>query len=263
MMLPAEPKKHLVKNWIIALALLAMYVWAFSGIPFTGVKENVKEIVGSIFHGLTHPDWAYVYTGDGEDLISLMIQTVAIAFLGTFISSLLSIPFAFWAARTKQGNRFVSGTGKIMLTAIRTFPEIVLAIMFIKTVGPGSFAGVLAVSVHSIGMLAKLYSEAIENMDQGPSESVISAGGNRWDVLAYATLPQLVPEFISFTLYRFELAVRSASILGMVGAGGIGTPMIFAINARNWSRVGIILIGIIITVTLIDFISGQLRKRLV
>lgn len=204
-----------------------------------------------------------MYTGDGEDLISLMIQTVAIAFLGTFISSLLSIPFAFWAARTKQGNRFVSGTGKIMLTAIRTFPEIVLAIMFIKTVGPGSFAGVLAVSVHSIGMLAKLYSEAIENMDQGPSESVISAGGNRWDVLAYATLPQLVPEFISFTLYRFELAVRSASILGMVGAGGIGTPMIFAINARNWSRVGIILIGIIITVTLIDFISGQLRKRLV
>jgi len=112
-------------------------------------------------------------------------------------------------------------------------------------------------------MLAKLYSEAIENMDQGPSESVVSAGGNRWDILAYATLPQLVPEFISFTLYRFELAVRSASILGMVGAGGIGTPMIFAINARNWSRVGIILIGIIITVTIIDFISGQLRKRLV
>ena len=262
-MMPAEPKKHLVRNWLIALLLLIMYMWAFSGIPFTGVKENVKEIVGSIFQGLTHPDWAYVYTGDGEDLVSLMIQTVAIAFLGTFISSLLSIPFAFWAARTKQGNRFVSGSGKIMLTAIRTFPEIVLAIMFIKTVGPGSFAGVLAVSVHSIGMLAKLYSEAIENMDQGPSESVVSAGGNRWNILAYATLPQLVPEFISFTLYRFELAVRSASILGMVGAGGIGTPMIFAINARNWSRVGIILIGIIITVTIIDFISGQLRKRLV
>lgn len=91
----------------------------------------------------------------------------------------------------------------------------------------------------------------------------MSAGGNRWAVLGFATLPQLIPEFLSFTLYRFELAVRSASILGIVGAGGIGTPMIFAINARSWSRVGIILLGIILTVTCIDFISGRLRKRLV
>ncbi|WP_313468231.1 ABC transporter permease subunit, partial [Carnobacterium sp.] len=123
--------------------------------------------------------------------------------------------------------------------------------------------GVLAVSIHSIGMLAKLYSEAIENMDQGPSESIISAGGNKTNVLFFATLPQLVPEFISYTLYRFELAVRSASILGIVGAGGIGTPMIFAIDARSWDRVGIILIGIIVMVTLIDFLSGTLRKKLV
>ncbi|OTN76070.1 phosphonate ABC transporter, permease PhnE [Enterococcus sp. 8G7_MSG3316] len=263
MMLPAEPKQKKVKLWLLIFAIVVMYIWAFSGIPFNGVKDNAGQIIGSIFDGLIHPDWSYVYTGDGEDLISLMIQTVAIAFVGTFISSILSIPFAFWAARSKNSPRFLSGVGKVVLTAIRTFPEIVLAIMFIKTVGPGSFAGVLAVSVHSIGMLAKLYSEAIENMDQGPSESVISAGGNRWDVLGFATLPQLIPEFLSFTLYRFELAVRSASILGIVGAGGIGTPMIFAINARSWNRVGIILLGIVVTVTVIDFISGRLRKRLV
>jgi phosphonate transport system permease protein len=261
MMLPAEPRKK--RKWLVGLVLLAVYIWAFSGIPIAGVKENVGQIVGAIFEGLIHPDWGYVYTGDGEDLVSLMIETVAIAFVGTFISSLLSIPFAFWAARSKNSSRVLSGTGKFVLTAIRTFPEIVLAIMFIKTVGPGSFAGVLAVSVHSIGMLAKLYSEAIENMDQGPAESVVSAGGNRWAVLGFATLPQLIPEFLSFTLYRFELAVRSASILGMVGAGGIGTPMIFAINARSWNRVGIILLGIIVTVTCIDFVSGKLRKRLV
>ncbi|WP_208774058.1 phosphonate ABC transporter, permease protein PhnE [Enterococcus gallinarum] len=261
MMLPTEPQKK--RKWLFVLVLVAIYIWAFAGIPLAAIKENVGQILGAIFYGLIHPDWSYVYTGDGEDLFSLMIETVAIAFVGTFISSLLSIPFAFWAARSKNTPRFLSGTGKVVLTAIRTFPEIVLAIMFIKTVGPGSFAGVLAVSVHSIGMLAKLYSEAIENMDQGPSESVVSAGGNRWAVLGFATLPQLIPEFLSFTLYRFELAVRSASILGIVGAGGIGTPMIFAINARSWSRVGIILLGIILTVTCIDFISGRLRKRLV
>lgn len=263
MMLPVQPKKFKLKMTLLILVLVVIYSWAFSGIPFSGIKESAGEVTKAIFSGIIHPDWAYVYTGDGEDLVSLLIQTIAIAFLGTFISAVLSLPFAFWAANSKRGKKFVSTSGKLVLTGIRTFPEIVLAIMFIKTVGPGSFAGVLAVSVHSIGMLAKLYSEAIENMDQGPAESVLSAGGNRLNVLSFATLPQLVPEFISFTLYRFELAVRSASILGMVGAGGIGTPLIFALNARSWNRVGIILLGIILMVTVIDLISGTLRKKLV
>jgi len=135
--------------------------------------------------------------------------------------------------------------------------------MFIKAVGPGSFAGVLAVGFHSVGMLAKLFSEAIENMNNRAGEAVIAAGGNRLDVTVIASLPQLIPEFVSNTLYRFELAIRSASILGMVGAGGVGTPLIFAIQTRSWSRVGIILYGIIILVTLTDWLSGFLRKRLV
>lgn len=135
--------------------------------------------------------------------------------------------------------------------------------MFIKAVGPGSFAGVLAVSIHSIGMLGKLFSEAIENMDRGADEALEAAGGNRADIWLLATFPTILPEFINYTLYRFEIAVRSASILGMVGAGGIGTPLLFAIQTRTWDRVGIILLGIIIMVTVIDWVSGTLRKRLV
>lgn len=262
-MLPIQPKKNRYKTVALIIMIALIYFWAFTGTSFDGIKDSAGTVTKSILDGLFHPDWAYVYTGDGEDLISMLIQTIAIAFLGTFISAILSLPFAFWAARNKKSNRVISTSGKFVLTAIRTFPEIVLAIMFIKTVGPGSFAGVLAVSIHSIGMLAKLYSEAIENMDQGPGESVTSAGGSKVNVLFFATLPQLVPEFISYTLYRFELAVRSASILGIVGAGGIGTPMIFAIDARSWDRVGIILIGIIVMVTCIDLISGALRKKLV
>ncbi len=126
-----------------------------------------------------------------------------------------------------------------MLVLIRTFPEIVLAIMFIKAVGPGSFAGVLAVSIHSIGMLGKLFSEALENMDHGADEAIYAAGGTATDVLTLATIPTIMPEFLSYTLYRFEIAVRSASILGMVGAGGIGTPLLFAIQTRSWDRVGL------------------------
>lgn len=262
-MLPIEPRKNKYKMIAIVIIIAAIYIWAIAGTPFAGIKDSAGTVTKSILSGIIHPDWGYVYTGDGEDLISMLIQTLAIAFLGTFISAFFSLPLAFWAARNRKSNRVISTSGKILLTAIRTFPEIVLAIIFIKMVGPGSYAGVLAVSIHSVGMLAKLYSEAIENMDHGPSESVLSSGGNKVNILFFATLPQLIPEFISYTLYRFELAVRSASILGIVGAGGIGTPMIFAIDGRSWDRVGIILIGIIVMVTCIDLISGALRKKLV
>lgn len=248
---------------IWGLIIVLVYVWSFSSIQYSGIKDTAGQVSQAIFGGLFHPDWSFFYDGSGEDLLSLIIQTLAIAFLGTFISAILSIPFAFWAAHTKKYSpRFKSQTGKIMLTIIRTFPEIVLAIMFIKAVGPGPFAGVLALSIHSIGMLGKLFAEALENADGGPNEAIISAGGNHAQVLFFSTLPTVLPEFMSLTLYRFEIAVRSASILGMVGAGGIGTPLLFAIQTRSWNRVGIILVGIIVTVTIIDFISGILRKRL-
>lgn len=257
-------KQH-QQRWLFWGVLIVMiYVWSFSGLEFTGIKASAGEVTRSIIAGIFHPDWQYVYDGSGEDLISLIIQTLAMAFLGTFISAILSIPFAFWAARTGQTKLHLrSSSGKFVLILIRTFPEIVLAIMFIKAVGPGSFAGVLAVSIHSIGMLGKLFSESIENIDAGPSEALISSGANRSQVLIFATLPTVLPEFMSYTLYRFEIAVRSASILGMVGAGGIGTPLLFALQTRAWSRVGIILLGIIITVTLTDYCSGMIRKRLV
>lgn len=252
----------IIKKVLIVAIVIAIYVWAFSGIPFSGINEHATELCSAIIKGIFNPDWSYVYIGDGEDLIGLMIQTLAMAFIGTFISSILSIPFAFLAARKKNKNKYISNFGKAILTIIRTFPEIVLAILFIKVVGAGPFAGVLAVGTHSVGMLAKLYSEGIENLDYGPSEAIISSGGSNMQVFLHATLPQLLPEFISYTLYRFEISVRSATVLGLVGAGGIGTPLIFAISGRSWDRVGIILLGIVITVTLVDFISGKLRAKL-
>lgn len=250
--------------YIIALVVVLIFVWAFTGIPLSTVKPQAMQVTKSIINGLFHPEWSYVYTGDGEDLVSALIETLAIAFLGTFISAILTLPFAFLAARTKKGFFTPRSTvGKLILTIIRVFPEIVLAIMFIKAVGPGAYAGVLAVSIHSIGMLGKLFSEAIENIDRGPNEAIIAAGGSTLDGLTLATIPAVMPEFMNYTLYRFEIAVRSAAILGIVGAGGIGAPLIFALQTRQWPKVGIILLGIIVMVTVIDFLSGQLRKRLV
>lgn len=259
----SETTKKKRYSWIFWMILIiGIYVWAILGMNLSGIQASAGEVTKAIINGICHPDWHYVYNGSGEDLISLIVQTLAIAFLGTFVSAFLSVPFAFLAARSQKKVQVKSKIGKFILVLIRTFPEIVLAIMFIKAVGPGAFAGVFAVSIHSIGMLGKLFSESLENMDHGAEEAILSVGGTKTDALFLATLPEIMPQFLSYTLYRFEIAVRSASILGMVGAGGIGTPLLFAIQTRTWSRVGIILLGIVITVTIIAWISGSLRRKL-
>ena len=155
--LPAKPvdRKKQAAHWLIAIATVVIIVWSCTGINFGGIKATAGQIAGAIFAGIFHPDWSYVYNGSGEDLISQLWQTICIAFLGTFISAIISLPFAFWAAHTRHKHWYTSRIGKIVLAIIRSFPEIVLALMFIKAVGPGSAAGVLALGFHSVGMLAK------------------------------------------------------------------------------------------------------------
>ncbi|AWB42868.1 phosphonate ABC transporter, permease protein PhnE [Paenibacillus sp. CAA11] len=248
---------------LIALALILIYWWAFSGIRFEGFQEMAKTVSAAILNGFLHPDWSYIYLPDGEDLLRGLLDTLSISILGTVISAVLCIPFAFWASANMSRTRVISVPGKIVLSIIRVFPEIIVAILFIKAVGPGAFAGVLALGIHSIGMLAKLFSETIEGIDRGPEEAMIACGANRLQILRYAVIPQIVPAFLSYSIYRFEINIRSATTLGLVGAGGIGTPLIFALDSRNWSRVAIILYGIIILVTLTDLISGWLRKKII
>ncbi|MCM3768599.1 phosphonate ABC transporter, permease protein PhnE [Neobacillus niacini] len=258
-----KPKKNRAGLWGIYLALALIYIWAFSGMNLPEIKPTAGQITKSIFNGMFHPDWDYVSDPGGEDLLHGLLDTLAIAALGTFISAVLCVPFAFWAAANMSKGKAASGTGKFVLSFIRTFPELVMAIMFIKAVGPGSFAGVLALGLHSIGMLGKLFSEEVENMDLGPTEALMATGANRFQILWFAVIPQVITGFLSYTLYRFEINVRSAAVLGVIGAGGIGTPLIFALTSRDWNRVGIILLGIIVMVTVIDLISGYLRRKIV
>ncbi|MBD1371481.1 phosphonate ABC transporter, permease protein PhnE [Hazenella sp. IB182357] len=251
------------RKWIYIAIIAAIYIWAFSQMPAFEIQAMAGEISRSILNGLFNPDWDFVYDPGGEDLLRGLLDTLAIAFLGTIVSAVLCIPFAFWAARNLHRYKFIPESGTFILSVIRTFPEIVMAILFIKAVGPGAFAGVLALGIHSIGMLGKLYSEAIETIDDGPIEALTASGANRLQILWFAVVPQVIPAFLSYTLYRFEINLRSATILGIIGAGGIGTPLIFAITSRDWDRVGIILLGIIVMVMVLDFLSGLLRKRIV
>ncbi|RKP44270.1 phosphonate ABC transporter, permease protein PhnE [Cohnella endophytica] len=262
---PAPPKPFYAKwrTWVILAAVITVYVWAFRGIPFAGIKPTAWQITTAVFRGLFHPDWNYVYLKDGEDLLRGLGETLAIALLGTSISVVLTIPFAIWASRNLIKFRLFSGASTFTLSLIRTFPDIIMAIIFIKAVGPGAFAGVLTIGINSIGMLGKLNAEAIEDLDMGPSEALKACGANRLQTIWHAVVPLAIPAYLSFALFRLEINVRSAAILGAVGAGGIGTPLIFAMEGRSWSRVGIILLGIIVLVTAIDWLSGKLRRRLV
>jgi len=267
-LLPKDVRKRLIwrrlKIGVIAAIVILIYAWAFRGfVKDFKINPNAGQSIKAIFNGIIHPDWDYIVEPGGEDLLHALIDTLAIAVLGTFISAVLCIPFAFWAARNMSRRRWISGTGKFVLSAIRVFPELIMAILFIAAVGLGPFAGILALGFHSVGMLGKLFGESIENMDLSPREALIASGANRLQTLWFAIVPQVLPEFMSYTLYRFEVSVRAATILGIVGAGGIGAPLIFALQGHTWDRVGIILIGIIVMVTIIDYISGAIRKRLV
>ena len=249
------------RNFLILLIIIMVYYWAISSIDI-----NLIRILEGIPRGLIIIKRMFInslnllFSNFFFDMLFEMLKTLAIAYFGTFIASILAIPFGFLSA--VNFSRY-SRIFKVILNFIRTFPEILLAIIFVSVVGPGPFAGSLAIGIHSIGMLGKLYAEAIENIDKGIIEAVDSVGANFWQRFFFGIIPQVFVYFSNYSIYRFELALRSATIVGMVGAGGIGTQLILKVQNRSWEQVGIIIIIIIITVAVVDYISYQIRKRLV
>lgn len=251
------------KKFLIAVVVIGIIVYCAAGIDYSGMASFSPVLALDVLKGLLHPDWSYFYDGSGEDLLSLLVLTIGIAFLGTAIATVLALPLTlFCASNLWNSHSWVAKTGKFVCNVLRAFPELVYAIIFVKIVGPGPFAGVMAIGVHQIGMLGKLYTEEMEAMDENPVEAMHAAGANFWQTLFYARVPQLMPIYSSLSLNHFEIAVRSASTLGLVGAGGIGAPLIFAIQARNWDKVSIILLGVIATVFAIDLLAGIIRKKL-
>ena len=146
---------------------------------------------------------------------------------------------------------------------IRTIPAIVYGLMFIRVTGPGPFAGVLTMSLVSIGMLSKLYVDVIEDIDKSVLESMESIGCTLFEKIRYGILPQILALFLSIVIYRFDMNLRDATVLGLVGAGGIGAPLIFAMNAYKWSEVGAILIGLIVLILIIEYSSNKIRAKIV
>jgi phosphonate transport system permease protein len=259
---PPYSKMELLGRFINYLGLALIVIWGLIGLQFKGIMQTAEATLDSFGRAFIQPDLSYLFDLSVDGLPWALLETISIAIAGTFVSAILSLPFALLASENLVGPK-VAAWGKTIITAIRTFPELILALLFISVVGPGASAGILALGVHSIGMLGKLFFEAIEAMDMGPKEALESCGGRPLEILFRAILPQISPELISFTLYRFEINMRAAATLGLVGAGGIGAPLIFAINGRQWPRAAIIILVLIVTVIIIDNLSAVIRKRLV
>ena len=257
-------QKSIFQNKFVVILGFCFIVWfcaydidwsKLTSFSWSGFAQTLAQLM--------KPDFSILYNGSGEDIVSLMIVTVGIAFLGTTIGTILCIPFVLFASKNLwNGNKVIPAVGKFVLDILRAFPELVYAIIFIKVVGPGPFAGALAIGVHQIGMLGKLFTEEMELMDEVPVEACHAVGANGVQTMFYARIPQLLPIYASLVLNHFEIGVRSASTLGLVGAGGIGAILVFAIQARRWGRVSIILLTVIVTVFLLDLITGIIREKL-
>ena len=257
-------KKQLEKQpntWIskalTVLFIVIVIVWASKGINFSGIKSNGVDIAKNVLSGILHPDLEMLLT----EVPALLLETICIALIGTLIGAVLAVPLAFLSS-TNIMPKWISVIGLFIIAALRTFPAFVYGLMFIRVTGPGAFAGVLTVSVISIGMIAKLFIESIEDLDTKILESLDAAGCSTFEKIRYGILQQLFTNFVSTVIYRFEINIKDASILGLVGAGGIGAPLIFAMNAFNWDEVGAILCGLIILVLVVEIISTKIRTKL-
>jgi phosphonate transport system permease protein len=194
------------------------------------------------------------------DFLGGLFETLAMAFLGTLLAVILAIPLGFLGARNVVPLRALRFGIRRGFDGMRAVGQLIWAIIFVAAVGMGPFAGILAIAASDIGVLAKLYAEAIENIDRRPVEGVRAAGAGRLTTLRFAVLPQVLPIFISNALYMFESNTRSASILGIVGAGGIGLYLGDRIGANDWDVVAALILMILVAVSAIDLMSAQLRR---
>lgn len=190
-------------------------------------------------------------------------QTMRMALLGAFFGSLLALPFSLLSAANLVRSKVVYHTVRIILNLIRTIPDLVLAAVLAGAFGLGALPGVLALTVFSFAMVAKLLSESIEAIEPGPLEAIRASGGNWLQMVWYGVLPQVLPQYLAYALYIFEIDVRSSTVLGLVGAGGIGATLYADLNLLKFRNVGAIVVAILLIVVVMEFISAKVRERLV
>jgi phosphonate transport system permease protein len=246
---------------LIVLIVVSLLTWSGTAVEFKGFASKGIEVAKGVGNGLIHPDTKLLFNMTTEGVPYQLFQTVAIAVLGTLIGGLLAVPFSFLAS-DKIVPKWVAVIANALILLIRTIPSLVWALVWIRVTGPNAFCGVVTQSVCSIGMISKMYITAIEDIDVRILESLDASGCTTFQKIRYGILPQIIPNFISTVIYRFDINVKDATTLGIVGAGGIGAALIQCINSSRWSMVGAYLCGMVILMLFIEFFSTKIRNKL-
>ncbi|WP_375002093.1 phosphonate ABC transporter, permease protein PhnE [Aeromicrobium sp. CTD01-1L150] len=244
--------------WVVMLGLLAAAAWSIVDLgvsPATillGV-ENAVNFVSRVFP-LDFPPVS--------EVVALTVETLAIVTVATAFAVLVSTPIAIFAAATTTTGRMARGSARVVIVTARAIPDLVFAIILFRVFSLGALPGILALGLHSIGMIAKMYADAIEEVDAGPIEAVTVAGGSRWQWIVSAVIPQVMLQMIATALHRFDINLRTSVLLGYVGVGGIGLAIRDALSTMNYARgmaLAVIVIGLCI---LVEMLSGAVRARL-
>jgi phosphonate transport system permease protein len=276
----ATPGRPNLGNYLVGGALLALFIWSYRGaeIHLTELfsREGGAQIITYV-KKLFPPDFS---AGVVREAVRGAFETFAISFMGTLMAAVIAFSIVFFASRNliysgllyemEPGRGWSNALrmvpyllAKGLLNFLRTIPEMLWALIFVFIVGLGAFPGVLALGVHTGGVLGKLFGEVLEDVDTQPIESLQSTGANRLQILFYGILPQVLPQFISYTLYRWEVNIRVAAVLGFVGAGGLGQRIHIAISLFLENQLLTFLIFIYVLVTVVDYLSAYLRRKVI
>ncbi|HZK10315.1 MAG TPA: phosphonate ABC transporter, permease protein PhnE [Clostridia bacterium] len=257
---PSLPKKpaELKRNLSILLFLSIIYAsGSFTNFSLSELLGNLGEAGDLLGRMFLPPDFSYA-----RRLFLPMVETLQISFLGTVIGSIFAIPMAVLAARNITTNKFLGGVFRMLLNLFRTIPALVFAALFTSIFGFGSFSGMLALFVFTLGLVAKLTYEAIEGIDHGPLEALRASGAGHLAAFFYAVVPQVLPQYLSYVLYSFEINIRASAVLGYVGAGGIAEYYDRTLSYLKYDRAGTIVLLTFVVILSIDLISARLREKL-
>jgi phosphonate transport system permease protein len=242
--------------FIVITALSVSERWGI-GLDLFDIAEDLGN-GRDILYQLLHPNWAFL-----PKVVDPLIETFQIAVVASFIGCGLALPISFLASRTTVPNRPTLTISRGILSVVRAIPDFLYALIFVAAIGIGALPGILALIFFDIGVVAKLLSETVDGVDDGPIEAVDAGGSSRTQMVRWAVLPQVLPNYVAFSLYAFELNVRASTVLGFVGAGGIGRLLNERRNFFQWDQVMAIVIVIFVSVLLIEWLSIWARRKLV
>ena len=259
-----EYDKYIKPQWtwktylsIIILIITLVFISYDLEIDYIELFTNSSGYFVDILGRMLPPDFSSF-----SNLMIAMLETIEIAFLGTFLAIVLSIPIGFYSARNLAPNFFVFQFARIITIFFRAIPEFIIAMILVIAVGFGAIPGVLALGLHTMGFLAKFYAEDIEHVNKGPVEALVSSGATKYQIISFAIIPQIIPSFIANNLYILDRNVRMATMLGIVGAGGIGYELQSAFRMFEYPKVSAIIIVIFFTIFVIDNLSTYIRSKI-